>query len=76
VTLHPNMNAEITDVQKCFLNLFQATKAYLNRKSNQFLVDLQHEAEELRRSGEFSIRAAAEINYAAATLILEERGRK
>ena len=75
VTLHPNMNTEISIVQKRFLNLFTEQKACLAGKPNQSLNDLQHEAGELRNHEDFSVRVSAEINNAACALILQERGK-
>lgn len=70
------MNAEITIVQNRFLKLYQEHHAYLAGKPTQFLNDLQHEASGLRRHEDFSVRVGAEVNLAAATMILEQRGRK
>ena len=67
------MNAEITIVQQRFLKLYQEQRAYLAGKPRQFINDLQHEAAELRHHESFSVRASAEINHAACTLILENK---
>ncbi len=69
------MNAEITIVQNRFLKLYREHHAYLAGTPTQFLNDLQHEAGELRRHDVFSVRVGAEVNHAAATMILEQRGR-
>ena len=68
------MNAEIAIIQRRFLALYSDQRAYLNAKPTQALVDLKHECEEQRYSAEFSVRTAAEVNLAACTMILEERG--
>ena len=65
------MNAEISLIQRQVLELFQKQRAYLAGKPRQFILDLQHEAEELRCSPDFTVRTAAEINYTACLLILE-----
>lgn len=66
------MNAEITIVQTRFVKLYEEQRAYLKGKPRQFIEDLLHESEDLRHNESFSIRASAEINRAACTMILEE----
>jgi hypothetical protein len=67
------MNAELTIIQKRFLNLFESQRAYLADKSTQFLTDLQHEAQDQLHNTNYSVQVAAQVNHCAATLILEER---
>lgn len=66
-----SMHAEIQRTQRQFLELYQQQRDYLRAKPAGFLQDLQHEAEELAHHETFSVRAAAEINRAAAGLELE-----
>ena len=65
------MIAEIHLTQQQVLALFAAQKTKLAGRPRQFLNDLQHAAGELRSSETYSERVAAEINFAAATLLLE-----
>lgn len=67
------MNAELIHVQKSFLDLYRQQRDALADKPTRQLQNLLHEAEELRHDNEFSIRASAEINRAACTVILEQR---
>ena len=66
------MNAEISRTQRQLLDLYREQQAYLAGKPRQFVLDLQHEADDVRKGGAFSLRTAAEINYAACTMILEK----
>lgn len=68
------MNAEIARTQRLFLGLYQDQRAYLVAKPDALLTDLLHESQECRRDQKFSVRAAAEINCAACSSILDERG--
>lgn len=65
------MNAEIAITQRLILAAYAARVDYLRSKPRQFLLDLQHEAEDLRHTTTFSLRVAAEINFTACAMILE-----
>jgi hypothetical protein len=69
------MNTEIEVIKSRFLKLYQDQYRYLDSKPSQFLDNLQHEAAERMATAEdFSEVAAAKINHAAATVILQKRG--
>lgn len=70
------MNSEIALTQRMILDLYRTKRAYLNSKPTQLLHDLRHEARDMKGNSihDFSARAAAEINHAAAEMILQERG--
>lgn len=65
------MNAELPIVQTRFLNLYHQQLVYLRGKPRQFVADLLHESKDLRNHELFSIRASAEINYAACSAIMD-----
>jgi len=67
------MNAEIAITQRQVLDLYLAQRAYLAGKPTAFLQDLLHEARDLTHSTTLSVRTAAEINHAAAHMVLEQR---
>jgi hypothetical protein len=68
------MNAEISILKTRVLGLYTEQRAYLASKPTPFLADLQHEADHvMREAGNFSEVAAAKINHAACTVILQER---
>jgi hypothetical protein len=69
------MSPEIQTAQAKFFDAFFATKESLAQLPRHKLVDLQHEAEEIRRrpSSPFSHRAAAELIHAATTSLLEAK---
>jgi hypothetical protein len=67
------MNAEISIMQGRVFDLVSSQIKYLTDKPDHVIEDLKHEADELRHSPTFSIRTAAEINFAACTLIVEGR---
>lgn len=69
------MNPELLKIQTSFRQLYLDQIVVLRARTRRELEDLLHESEELRNHELLSIRAAAEINRAAATLILEERGK-
>jgi len=64
------MHSEIAITQGRILELFHAQRAYLAGKPLTVLEELLHRAEELMRSEDFSVRTAAEINYAACVFVL------
>lgn len=68
------MHAEIVIVQTKVLDLYSQQRAYLNAKPTPFLEELLHRSQdEITTGRNFSIRASAQINHAACTLILEDR---
>jgi hypothetical protein len=69
------MNAEIDITQRQLLEIYERKRAYLASKPTGFVEDLKHECQRVRFEDRFSIRAAAEINFAACILVLEARGR-
>lgn len=71
-TLLP-VDADLNVVQQRFLKLYYEQKQYLASKPTGFLEDLLNHAEMHRRASELSVRASAEINYAACHFLLEER---
>ena len=64
------MNAEIVQVRKMFMNLYEAQRDYLAKQPPRVVEDLLHEAEDLRHDPSFSVVASAEINRAACLHVL------
>jgi hypothetical protein len=69
------MHAEIEVVQLRVLDLYAQHRAYLNSKPTPFLEELLHRSADELAHASFSVRTAAQINHAAATLLLEGRAR-
>lgn len=67
------MHLEITRTQRQFMALFQTQRNYLAAKPTPYLKELLNETRKHAAEEAFSVRAAAAINEAAATLILEGR---
>lgn len=69
--IHPKLNY----AQRRFFAAYEEVKSSVDGLPHRDLVDLKHEAEEIRRSmtSNFSQRAAAEMVYAATTLLLESK---
>lgn len=67
------MRAEIRIVQADLMVLYQRQRTALLNAGNGELQDIVHDCEELIYHRDFTVRTAAEINRAAATIILEER---
>ena len=66
------MNAEITILQRRVLDLYEQQRTHLAGKPRQFVEDLLHDAEHAYRDSDcFSARTAAQINIAAASMVLE-----
>jgi len=69
------MNAEITILQRRVLDLYEQQRTHLAGKPRQFVEDLLHDAEHAYRDSDcFSARTAAQINIAAASMVLEAPG--
>lgn len=64
------MHAEIENVQQQILRIYLAQRDYLRSKSKPYLEELLHRAKDDLASTVFSTRTAAEINYAAVTILL------
>ena len=70
------MNAEIANLRKRVFGLYQEQRAYLAGKPTAFLEDHKAEADNrMVEASTFTEVAAAKINHAACTLILQERGK-
>jgi hypothetical protein len=69
------MNAHIANAQAKFMVLFQEQRAAVAALPKRELVELQHAADDLRRSpaSDYSLRVAAELIYTATTLQLEKK---
>ena len=67
------LDREFTFVQSEFLDMFRRQQGILEMYSSEQLRDISHRAGELKLHGDFSMRVAAEVNFAAAELILEKR---
>jgi len=67
---------ELSLIQRRFLELYRAQRAYLAGKPTAFLEDLLHRAEEQRYHQDYSARTAGEVNRAACLSILDERGKQ
>ena len=67
------MNAHLETAKAAFFDAYFATKAKLAKLPRQTLIDLQHEATEIKGNLTlpFSERAAAEIVHAATDQLLE-----
>lgn len=70
------MHAEIDNVKQQVLRIYQNQRDYLRSKSPQYLDELRHRAQDELRSEIYSTRTAAEINFAAVTILLETKGGK
>ena len=69
------MNAEITILQRRVLDLYEQQRTHLAGKPRRFVEDLLHDAEHAYRDSDcFSARTAAQINIAAASMVLEAPG--
>ena len=67
------IESRFQNIRDNFLLLFRAERERMADLSDSEFQELLHRAEELTSSESFSMRAAAEIIRAGATLILEER---
>lgn len=65
------MHAEIELVKKQVLRLYEAQRDYLRSKPAAYLEELHHRAKDELSSTVYSTRTAAEINFAAVTILLE-----
>lgn len=72
-TLSPITPPEVAIMQRRLLELFYEQRGYLNSKPTEFLEELLHRSDDLRRHETFTVRAGAEINHAACVMILEQR---
>ena len=69
------MNSEITILQRRVLDLYEQQRTHLAGKPRRFVEDLLHDAEHAYRDSDcFSARTAAQINIAAASMVLEAPG--
>ena len=69
-----SMNLRIITVQQQVLGLYEQQRAALASLPTQVVEDLLHDAEHAyRESDVFSLRTAAQINIAAASIVLESR---
>ena len=66
---------EIQHVSNLVIGLYKQQRAYLASKESGFLHDIISAAHDVKNHEHFSIRVAAEVNSAAAVMILEERKR-
>ena len=70
------MHAEIELTQKHLFVLYERQRAYLAGKPISYVEDLLHRAEEGMKTGSFTVRTAAEINYTACFMVLGMAERK
>jgi hypothetical protein len=70
----PMMPAEIDLVAHRIIVLYEQQRGYLANKPDAVLEDLRHRCEEATLHGDFSVRTAAEINFAACEMLLAARG--
>lgn len=64
------MHAEIENVKHQVLRIYSAQRDYLRSKPRLYLEELLHRAQEDLTSPIYSTRTAAEINFAAVTILL------
>jgi hypothetical protein len=65
---------EIELVAGQVLDAYQRQRRYLAGKDTAYLLDLVHACEEVAHDKKFSVRVGAEVNRAAAAVLLEKRG--
>ena len=71
------MHSEIQTVKHRFEELYKQQAAYLASKPTDFLLSLEHEAEErMNRHETFAELVSSKVNHAACVRILEKRGVK
>ncbi len=66
-------HAEIELTAKKLVGLYHEQHAYLASKPTPYLEELLHRAEDNRNHTTFSIRVGAEVNLAAASMVLQAR---
>lgn len=67
-------HVEIEVAAAAVINIYQRQRRYLRSKDAGYINDLLSAAKELERHEDFSLRVGAEINRAAAVMVLSERG--
>ncbi len=67
------LERELNFVQSEFLDLFHRQIGLLQMYSDEQLRDLSHRCEELKLHDDYSVRVAAEVNFAAAHFAIERR---
>ena len=72
----PSAHAEIDLVANKVIGLYEAQHAYLSSKPTPYLEELLHRAEDQRNNITFSLRVGAEVNLAAASMVLQARRAK
>jgi hypothetical protein len=69
-------HAEIDLVANKVIGLYEEQRAYLDSKPTPYLEELVHRAEDQRNNIVFSQRVGAEVNLAAASMVLQARRAK
>ena len=69
-------HAEIDLVAHKVIGLYEDQRAYLDSKPTPYLEELLHRAEDQRNNITFSLRVGAEVNLAAASMVLQARRAK
>lgn len=67
---------EIELVAGQVIELYKRQRRYLQSKDTNYISDLLAATLDVAKDADYSRRVGAEVNKAAATMLLEERGRK
>jgi hypothetical protein len=70
----PLLAAEIELVAHRVVQLYEQQRGYLVDKPTPVIAELQHRCEEARSNENYSVRVAAEVNFAACEMLLTARG--